>query len=172
MPRKNESILDFLMVLPWWVSVVTSALAYWILAILVPSMEFENALFKGIATGAPQLAPVLALMLLVPAPISAFNSWRKRKLLDTQKGVDTIRELSWREFEELVAEAYRRQGYQVIENNRGGADGGHDGNATRLSVWRTGVGDGRVPDVGSESRSGVRLSREPADADRSRELRV
>jgi len=89
-------------------------------------MEFESALFKGIATGLPHVAPMLALVLLVPAPISAFNSWRKRKLLDTQKSVATIRDLSWKEFEELVAEAYRRQGYQVVENNRGGADGGVD----------------------------------------------
>ena len=126
MPRKNESIIDILMVLPWWISVITSALAYFILAILLPSIEFQNPYLKGLATGMPHVAPMLALVLLVPAPISAFNAWRKRKLLDTQKSVDTIRDLSWREFEQLVGEAYRREGYQVIENNRGGADGGVD----------------------------------------------
>ncbi|CAA0096770.1 Uncharacterised protein [Halioglobus japonicus] len=112
--------------MPWWVSVIISSLAYWVLGILLPSVEFQSPLFKGIQTGLPHLAPVLALILLVPAPISAFNAWRKRKLLDSQRSVATIRDLSWREFEELVAESYRRQGYQVLENHRGGSDGGVD----------------------------------------------
>jgi len=34
--------------------------------------------------------------------------------------------LSWKEFEELVAEAYRRMGYRVIENHGSGPDGGVD----------------------------------------------
>jgi restriction system protein len=126
MARRNESILDILMVLPWWVSVIVSALAYIALAIVLPSMEFQSPLFKGFQSGLPNLAPIIALVLLVPAPISAFSSWRKRKQLDTQKSIDTIRDLSWKQFEELVAEGYRRQGYQIIENNRGGADGGVD----------------------------------------------
>lgn len=104
----------------------TSAVAYFALAVLLPSIEFQNPVFKAFQGGLPRLAPVLALILLVPAPISAFNSWRKRELVDTQESVATIRDLAWREFEELVAESYRRQGYQVLENHRGGADGGVD----------------------------------------------
>ena len=38
----------------------------------------------------------------------------------------SIRSLSWREFEELVAEAFRREGYSVVENVKAGADGGVD----------------------------------------------
>jgi restriction system protein len=34
--------------------------------------------------------------------------------------------MSWREFETLVGEAYRRQGYMVEETGGGGADGGID----------------------------------------------
>ena len=34
--------------------------------------------------------------------------------------------MPWRSFETLVAEAYRRQGYSVVENGGGGADGGVD----------------------------------------------
>ena len=32
----------------------------------------------------------------------------------------------WREFEMLVGEAFRLQGYQVVETGGGGADGGVD----------------------------------------------
>lgn len=126
MAKKSKGILDILMVLPWWFSVTISALVYLTLAIVLPSIEFKSPLFNGFQMGLSHFAAFLALVLLIPAPISAFNAWRKRKLLDRQKSVTTIRELSWRELEELVAEVYRRQGYQVTENSRGGSDGGVD----------------------------------------------
>ena len=68
----------------------------------------------------------VALALLFPAPICAFQSWRKQRLLDGQKSLDSIRGLNWREFEELVGEAYRRQGYTVTENAAAGPDEGID----------------------------------------------
>ena len=126
MPRNRDSIFELLIALPWWVSVSASAVAYLALAIVVPSLSIENPFLKGFVLAAPQLAPILGLVLLVPAPLSALQAWRKRKLLDSQRDLTSIRELSWREFEELVAEAYRRQGYQVAENPRAGADGGVD----------------------------------------------
>jgi restriction system protein len=51
---------------------------------------------------------------------------RKRRLFDKQNSIDTVRNLNWKEFEELVGEAYRRQGYTVIENSGYGPDGGID----------------------------------------------
>jgi len=68
----------------------------------------------------------LALLFLSPATASIVESVRKRKLLDRQEGIETIRSLSWREFEELLAEAYRRQGYEVLANNSAGPDGETD----------------------------------------------
>jgi len=145
MAKKGEGILDLLMVLPWWVSVVLSALTYVVLAVIVPSITFESVLFQGLANGASQLALIFALVLLIPAPISAFNSWRKRQLLDQQESIDSIKDLNWKEFEELVAEAYRRKGFRVIENHQLGADGGVDvrlekGGKTHLiqcKQWKT-----------------------------------
>ena len=58
--------------------------------------------------------------------LSACATWRKRRLLDSQRDIDSIRALPWKAFEELVAEAYRRKGFRVIENIGGGADGGVD----------------------------------------------
>ncbi|MDO8886188.1 restriction endonuclease [Candidatus Oleimmundimicrobium sp.] len=134
MARKNESILDILVLLPWWVSVALSGISYLVLKYFIPSIEFQQKgsadityiLFKGFAGAAPSLAPIIALVLLIPAPISAINSWRKRKLLDKQESIETVRNLKWREFEELVGEAYRRQGYVVCENSGAGPDGGID----------------------------------------------
>jgi restriction system protein len=72
------------------------------------------------------LAPWVSLFLLVPVPFSVYNAWRKRKLLDSQRDLESIRSLGWKEFEELVGEAYRRQGYTVRENAGAGPDGGVD----------------------------------------------
>ncbi len=126
MARKGEGVLDLLVLLPWWVSVIVSILAYISLKFIVPVLSIENIFLQGFQTTLPNVAHIFASILLIPAPFSAFNAWRKRKLLDNQKNIRTIRSLTWREFEELVAEAFRRQGYTVIENQTIGADGGID----------------------------------------------
>jgi restriction system protein len=43
-----------------------------------------------------------------------------------QSGVDSIRRLSWQEFERLLGEVYRRHGYEVIQRGGPVADGGAD----------------------------------------------
>jgi restriction system protein len=126
MTRRNESLLNVLTACPWWVSVAVSACAFVGLRYVLPSIEFQNPFLKSFATVISQFAAIIAIVLLIPAPISALNSWRKRRLLDSQKGIDSIRALGWKEFEELVGEAYRRQGYSVVENAGAGPDEGID----------------------------------------------
>lgn len=126
MRKKDENILDLLSQAPWWVSVLLSASVYIVLKFIVPTINFQNLFFKTLAGVAPAIAIWLALVLLIPAPISFFNSLRKKKLLDKQKDIDSIKNLSWKEFEELIAEAYRRKGYYVVENYNIGPDGGID----------------------------------------------
>lgn len=66
-------------------------------------------------------------------------------MLDRQRGAETISALSWREFEGLLAAAFRRQGYAVVETGGGGADGGVDlimhGRGEKIAVqckhWRS-----------------------------------
>jgi restriction system protein len=91
----------------------------------------SDPLFAGIAKDARDgmLAP-LAWMLLVGCWIGAlasfFNRGKRRRLLDSQTGIDSLRRMSWRQFEQLAGEAFRRQGYTIEETGLGGADGGID----------------------------------------------
>ncbi|MEX0887565.1 MAG: restriction endonuclease [Phycisphaeraceae bacterium] len=62
-------------------------------------------------------------MTWMPAEVTKL---RHRRLLDCQQGLDTIRALTWRQFEQLVAEAYRRRGYSVEVVDRPAGDGGVD----------------------------------------------
>lgn len=130
MARRDESILNLLAVVPWWVSVLLSATVYVTLTYIVPRIEFapigSPLVLKAVAKAAPQVAPFLALVLILPATVAAYNAWRKRQLLDKQASIDSIRSLDWKAFEELVGEAYRRQGYAVSENPGAGPDGGID----------------------------------------------
>lgn len=125
MRRKEENILTILSEFPWWVSVSVAGIVFIGLKYVLPLFESENVVFQVMAPMATSLAP-LSIIFLLPAVKSAFEALRKRQLLDQQEGIESIRSISWREFEELVAEAYRRQGYFVRENHHVGPDGGID----------------------------------------------
>jgi restriction system protein len=87
MPKSKETILGLLMLAPWWVSVVASGISYVTLKYIIPAIEFQQKspadvsymLFKGLVNAAPLLAPLIALILLIPAPFSALNTKRNRK---------------------------------------------------------------------------------------------
>ena len=125
MPRKNTSFADLLLQAPWWVSIITGIVIYFVMGHLLPSTETDNQLINMVFKALAIPAPYFAIFILFIAPFSLFNARRKAKQLDAQKSIETVRQLHWRNFEELVAEAYRRQGYQVTEGGLG-ADGGID----------------------------------------------
>jgi len=126
MPRKSKNILETLTILPWWCSVVAALFVYVVLSYILPAVAGENMFAAGFAKVLAQFAPYIFFLFLLPVPFSLLNFRHKRKQLDAQKGIDSIRELSWQQFEELVGEAYRRQGYRVVENDGAGPDGGVD----------------------------------------------
>ena len=126
MPRNKSSLLDDVVAAPWPVGVVLAIVSYFGLRFLLPAIGTTNPLLKGIFSALPSLAPILAVMFLICSVLSALNSWRKGTLFNKQTGINSIRLIGWREFEELVGEAYRRKGFRVIETGGGGADGGVD----------------------------------------------
>lgn len=123
--RKPPSIIDSLIQLPWWVSIIVLVLAWVSLRFIIPALPFENPVYKSMAKAAPGLS-WFSLFFLGTAALSWINAWRKRDILDEQSGLDSIRKLPWKTFEELLGEAYRRQGYSVEENHGTGSDGGVD----------------------------------------------
>ena len=125
MPRNKTTFIDLLVELPWWVSVLVSATAYVMMAHVLPSIQTDNQITAMVFRAFVIPAPYIAGMILLAAPFAFFNARRKAKQLDTQRNIQTVRDLHWRNFEELVAEAYRRQGYRVTEGGYG-ADGGID----------------------------------------------
>lgn len=126
MGRKKATILDELVVFPWWFILILAAGAYLMLAVVVPLIPSNNVGLQLLIGLAPKVAPLITLVLVLVAAASAFIQLIKGKMLDRQTGTESIRELSWRQFESLVGEAFRRQGYLVLENPSDGPDGGVD----------------------------------------------
>lgn len=121
--KKDLNIIDFLAQIPWWVSVTISASFYVLLKFIVPYFETQSTLVNEVHISlGPFLAPVVALALLSPITFSFLKSNRKKKLHDLQEEIQSIQELSWLQFKELVAEAYRRTGYILMENSTFTAD--------------------------------------------------
>jgi len=85
-----------------------------------------NPITKGFAPLAPMLSGVAALIVLLAGLKAGVEKGFRRDLHNRQTGIESIRALSWSQFELLIGEAYRRQRYQVTETGGGGADGGID----------------------------------------------
>lgn len=125
MPKKS-SLLDDLITHPWWFSLALAGVVYFGLKYYLPTVEFESPVFQSIGKALPSMAGIFSGIFLLTAAISAFHAWRRGELLDRQTSVKSIKAVSWKDFEYLVSEAYRRKGYSVRENMGGGSDGGID----------------------------------------------
>jgi len=126
MPRRKESVADLFILLPWWVSAFFAVVSFFALpaiAASLPTAPMHYAALKGLLTGGKVIIPFAFCLL---ALISAFRSWRVKSTLAAQSGLDSLREVPWKEFEDLMGGVFRRQGYSVAENLGGGADGGVD----------------------------------------------
>lgn len=127
MARSKRTVLDDLLVLPWWYSALASLIAFIAIGYLLPAALPQNhRVFAALTAGLPRVATVVAIVFLIPMPFAYLDGHRKKRLVDANTDLESIRALSWREFEQLVAEAYRRKGYTVRENVIAGPDGGVD----------------------------------------------
>ncbi len=106
-----------------WASVVILAAIYLTLRYLLPGLLGSH---NWLTVYSIVYAPVLTFVAALFALRAQWDKHHRRSLLVTQTGLDSIRGMSWRDFERLVGEAYRRQGYRVEEIGGSGPDGGVD----------------------------------------------
>jgi len=123
---RKRSFLDDLITLPWWFSLLLAGVVYVSLKYYLPGIEFKSLVFQGMGPVFSSMAGIFTAIFIFTAALSAFHAWRRKDLFDRQTGIKSIKELSWKDFEYLVSEAYRRKGYSVVENTGSGADGGID----------------------------------------------
>lgn len=90
-----------------------------LLAAADPLAQFMSA-FMGM------VLKVILLLLGVGILGVLFQMVRRRLLFGSARDLDAIRRMTWREFELLISEFYRRQGCRVIDRGGAQADGGVD----------------------------------------------
>jgi len=133
-----DDMLDLVSLLPWWAGVAIAVVGYVVLHRMATPVQITavqpgqvgnvmtQSIVAGLATAGQYIVPLIGL---VGAVMSVFRR-RQRTALVTDvaqaKTANVLDSMSWREFEILIGEAYRLQGYQVTETGGGGADGGID----------------------------------------------
>ncbi|WP_021026387.1 restriction endonuclease [Comamonas sp. B-9] len=136
-----EDMLDLLALLPWWICVALAGASYVFLhrwAVVPPTAELAGrpadmmaaVVQKGLIFGLASIGQyLLPLMCLIAAAMSAWRRKQRKALVSTvaqAQDVAALGDISWREFELLVGEAYRLQGFRIIELGGNGPDGGVD----------------------------------------------
>lgn len=133
-----EDLLDLVSMLPWWGGMALALVSYFVLHALaapVPTTPAQpgqigqmvsRMLWQSLAYYGQFILPMLCLL---GAAISAFKRKQRGTLIANVAAAPTAAMLdgmTWREFEMLVGEAFRLQGYQVMETGGNGPDGGVD----------------------------------------------
>ena len=90
MARRNETILNLLVGFPWWVSLLVSGVAFISLRFILSSIDFGSTAANSFAKGLSGGVSIVALVLLLPAPIVALNSLLKKRRRNSQKGSKKI----------------------------------------------------------------------------------
>ena len=130
--------MDLVAMLPWWGGVALAAILY----LVLHSIAAQNVaapvkldemgtmvawtMGKALATFGQYLLPFICLV------GAGGSAWRRRErtqligVVGESKAADRLDGISWREFEMLVGEAFRRRGYRVVETGGSGSDGGID----------------------------------------------
>jgi restriction system protein len=115
--RKDLNIIDFLAQVPWWLYVTLSAICYITLQYVIPHFQTQGVIANEVHVSlGPLLAPVVAVALLSPVTFSFLKSNRRQKLHELRKEIKSIQDLSWPQFKELTAEAYRQTGYLILDS--------------------------------------------------------
>jgi restriction system protein len=138
-----EEMLDLVSLLPWWAGVAIAAIGYVVLHRMAAPIQVAAAqpgqvshlmtqtVIAGLASAGQYIVPLVGL---AGAAMSFFRRKQRTALVTDvaqAKTVDALDGMSWREFELLVGEAFRLQGYRVTENGGGGPDGGIDLSMTK-----------------------------------------
>lgn len=129
-----EDLMDLTAIAPWWVGVVLAVVSYVGLHVYAgrplvvqpgqPAGIMTTAIWRGLATAGQYILPII---FLAGAGLSAYRRRQATQLHgEAASRADGVAQMSWQEFEVLVGEYFRRQGFAAVNNFEAGPDGGVD----------------------------------------------
>jgi restriction system protein len=121
MPRRRDAgLITLLFQLPWLVAAVLGAVVWLAAPFIVAKLVHNSPTLAHSQSGFQQLIHVFAGLCFLAAAVSFVRRLMLKRKFDLQRSLDDLRALTWREFESIVGEAFRRQGYAVTETGQGG----------------------------------------------------
>ncbi|WP_435607360.1 restriction endonuclease [Pseudomonas knackmussii] len=134
-----EDLIELAALLPWWLGLILAFAAYLLLnsyatssaPVVTNPQQFayqaSGMVFRGFAMAFQYIVP---FALVIGAAASFFGRLKRKKLVadvaNARESGRTVDGISWREFEQLVGEVFRRKGFSVTETGGNGPDGGVD----------------------------------------------
>ena len=134
-----EDFVGLVALMPWWVCIGMALLSYLVLSSMArpvavtgfqPSQMAQlvtRSMVQGLAMVGQLVVPIVCL---VAAAVSATRRRQRSSLVagvaQKSRAPDALDGMSWQDFELLVGEAFRLQGYEVTELSGAGPDGGVD----------------------------------------------
>ncbi|SDZ18956.1 restriction system protein [Nitrosomonas sp. Nm33] len=134
----GEDLLDITSALPWWMGVVLAVIAYGVLqhyaSLGMPTSPVPGQMGYMVVEQMGRTFAYYGQYILPPlflfGAFASFLKRRKRKDLvravGEGKAGNVLRDITWRDFELLVGEAFRMHGFSIVETGGGGADDGID----------------------------------------------
>lgn len=133
-----EDFMGLVALMPWWAGLMIGVISYFILhgfatapVVMVPSGPGLAGSLIGMFVFALAQAGqyVVPFLCLIGAGVSVLGRNKRERLLDGVKNAGDINALgamNWLEFEQMIGEWFRRQGYAITEVGGAGPDGGID----------------------------------------------
>ena len=132
-----DTLLDVIAMLPWWVACALAVVSYLLLHRVASEVVLQalapgqvgsmvtKSTWRSLATMGQYVLPGV---LVVGAMISAYRRRRRGPTGSVANGyaVEALAGISWQEFQILVGEAFRLQGYLVMEVSGVAAEGAVD----------------------------------------------
>lgn len=124
--------------LPWWICILLAIVSYFMLHMIAsrPALTIAGPGHIGdmltrsyMTTLAVFGQYLLPFVFGVAALSSGINSIRQKKLyenIESRSDVAALNEMGWQDFERLIGEYYRRNGFTVTREGGNGSDGGID----------------------------------------------
>lgn len=142
--RRKQGLLDVLIRLPWWMGAVVAVLILAIRPIWLAWAVSDAGMFAPLMHTVANISYFFAVIFAIGALASLIRQWWNGRLLEKQAlfpGLDNTipaqpnasqslapekaPDLTWRQFEGVIQELFRRQGYLSVET-QSGPDGGYD----------------------------------------------
>ena len=124
--------------LPWWAGLTLALVTYLVLHAVASRspipvsgpQQMGDAMAKSFVTALAVFGQyILPGAFGIGALLSAIGARRQRKIYDSvvsRPGTSALNQMSWQDFERLVSEYFRRNGFQVTQLGGNGPDGGID----------------------------------------------